>query len=70
MDLPIFSHIKNNGLSLIGYYLNSGVCKAIGGYLAESNWRINKKFIIHELVLDDNHLKDEDFAEIISGLTI
>lgn len=55
-DLPIFSHIKNNELSLTGYYLNPGVCKAAGAYLAESNWRINRKFLIRELVLDNNNL--------------
>ena len=55
-DLPIFSHIKNNELSLVGYALNSGVCKAIGAYLAESNWRIDRNYLIRELVLDNNNL--------------
>ena len=50
--------------------MNSGVCKAIGIYFAQSNWRVNKKFIIRELVLDDNNLQDEDFAEILAGLAI
>ena len=62
--------MKNNELSLTGYYLNSGVCKAAGIYLAESNWRINRKFLIKELVLDNNKINDQDFAEIMSGLAI
>ena len=68
--MPIFSKVKNNELALTGYHLNSGLSKALGAYFAGSNWRINKRFIIKDLLLDNNNLKDEDFAEIMAGLSI
>ena len=70
LDLPIFTRIKDNGLTLTGYLLNSGICKGLGVYLAESNWRIDKSFILRELVLDNNGISDEDFAEILSGVCV
>lgn len=69
-DLPIFTRIKDNVLTLTGYKLNSGVCKALGIYLAESNWRIDKSFLLKELVLDNNGNSDEDFAEILAGVSV
>ena len=69
-DLPIFTRIKDNKLTLSGYTLNSGLCKALGIYLGESNWRIDKSFLLKELVLDNNSISDEDFAEILSGVCI
>jgi len=68
--LPIFSRIKNNELQLSSYPLNSGVCKAFGTYLAESNWRIDKSFLLKELLMDNNNLSDVDFAEIMAGISI
>ena len=69
-DLPIFAKIKDNELSLTNYRLNSGVCRALGVYLAESNWRIDKSYLLKELVLDNNDITDEDFAEILAGVSI
>ena len=53
---------------MVNYELNSGLCKALSNYLDESNYRINQNFIIQNLHLDSNNLKDEDFAEIIKGI--
>ena len=69
-DLPIFTRIRNNVLTLTGYALNSGICKALGTYLAESNWRIDKSYLLKELVLDNNGISDHDFAEILHGLSV
>ena len=69
-DLPIFARIKQNTLTLTGYNLNSGVCKALGAYLAESNWRIDKSYILKELVLDNNDISDNDFAQILAGISV
>ena len=69
-DLPVFTRIKQNILALSGYSLNSGVCKALGVFLAESNWRIDKSYILKELVLDNNDISDNDFAQILAGLSV
>ena len=68
--MPIFTKIKDNVLSLIGYRLNDGVCRALGVFLAESNLRIDKSFMLKELVLDNNDMTDHDFAQILAGLTV
>ena len=69
-DLPIFTHIKDNSLHLTGYLLNPGLCKGLGVYLAESNWRLDKSYLLKELVLDNNNISDEGFAEILAGLCV
>ena len=61
-DLPIFSRILNNELSLSEYVINSGICKALGVYFAESNWRIDRSYLLKSLVLDNNNIADVDFA--------
>ena len=68
--MPVLSKIKDNVLSLSGYRLSSGICKALGVYLAESNWRIDKSFMLRELVLDNNDTRDSDFAEILAGVAV
>ena len=57
-------------LALTGYRLNPGICKDLGAYLAESNWRIDKSYLLKELVLDNNDISDEDFAEIMAGVCV
>lgn len=69
-DLPIFSRILNNELSLSEYVINSGICKALGVYFAESNWRIDRSYLLKSLVLDNNNIADVDFAQILSGLQV
>ena len=66
--MPVFTHITLEGtLSLVGFKLNPPLCAALGDFLA-SNQHVSSPFIIRKLVLDDNMLKDADFANILKGL--
>jgi len=66
--MPVFSHITLEGtLSLVGFQMNPPLCEALGNFLS-SNRHVSSPFMIRKLVLDDNMLKDADFANILKGL--
>ena len=68
-DLPFFSKIIDRELKLIGYKLNTGICKAARLFFVRSNWRLNMAQLIQELHLDDNNLTDADFATLLDGIS-
>jgi len=47
--------------------MNPPLCEALGNFLS-SNRHVSSPFMIRKLVLDDNMLKDADFANILKGL--
>lgn len=67
-QVPIFARVANRQLVLANYPLNSGICLAMGTYLQLSVRRVNQSFILKRLVLENNNLHDEDFANMLAGL--
>ena len=54
-------------LSLTGYKLNTGLCTALGNFLGK-NIHSDNPYIVRSLILDDNGISDDDFANILRGI--
>ena len=65
MPFPVFSKIRANTLSLVGYHLNEGYCKAMQNFF---NSQSAQEALLEKLVLHANSCTDESFAAILTGL--
>jgi len=52
----------------VGYKLNSGLCPNLGAFLAKHTTRQNP-YLVRKLILDDNFMKDADFASLLTGIS-
>ncbi len=62
VPLPIFTKIQEGRLHIAGQYISHGMGKALANLLVMSPAQLT------EIHLDDNGLKDESFAAILSGV--
>ncbi len=60
--LPIMQKVKNKILNLSGYGISAGLAKSIGQSIKK-----NDNFL-SRIILENNGLKDEDFAAMLEGL--
>jgi hypothetical protein len=64
------TQITHDGtLSLTGYKVNSGICSALGEFLAK-NAHPSSPFLVRNLTLDDNGMNDCDFAKVLHGIGV